>query len=79
MKLLVTFVIFAMILWYFNIDIRGFVDSHPQVKYSFEVVTNFLAALWKNYLASAAAYIWNDIILDVVWKNLALLIEKLKA
>lgn len=78
MKLAVLFVIFSMTLWYFNIDVRGFVDSHPDIKTSFEAITNFLAALWNNYLASAAAYIWNDIIIDIIWKNIAPLFAKMK-
>lgn len=79
MKLIVLFVIFSVALWYFNIDVRGFVDSHPQIKGSLEVSVNFLVALWNNYLSGAAAYIWNDIIIDIVWKNIASLVEKLKS
>lgn len=78
MKIFILFIIFSITLWYFNIDVRGFVNSHPDVKTSFEAVTNFLSALWHNYLSSAAAYIWNDIIVDIIWKNLAPFIAKLK-
>ena len=78
MKLLVLFIIFSMTLWYFNIDVRGFVNSHPDVKTSFEAITHFLSAIWNNYLASAAAYIWNDIVIDIVWKNIAPFINKLR-
>ena len=78
MKLFFIFIIFSMTLWYFNIDVRGYVDSHPQIKTSFQAVTSFLAALWHNYLSSAAAYIWNDIIVDIIWKHLAPLFAKMK-
>lgn len=71
MKLVVLFIIFSVALWYFNIDVRGFIDSHPQIKTSLESSVNFLVALWNNYLSGAAAYIWNDIIIDIVWKNIA--------
>lgn len=78
MKLVIIFIIFSMTLWYFNIDVHGYVDSHPQIKSSFEAVTTFLAALWHNYLSSAATYIWNDIIIDIIWKHLAPLFAKMK-
>ena len=70
MKLFAIFIILSMTLWYFHIDVRGFVDSHQGIKTSFEVVTSFLVALWHNYLSSAASYIWNDVIIDIIWKNL---------
>jgi hypothetical protein len=78
MKIFILFIIFSITLWYFNIDVHGFVDSHPQIKSSFETVTNFLSAFWRNYLSGAASYIWNDIIIDIVWKHLAPFITKPK-
>ncbi|MBI2120507.1 MAG: hypothetical protein HYT94_02695 [Parcubacteria group bacterium] len=78
MKLIVLFIIFSIALWYFNIDVRGFIDSHPQIKASLEASISFLIALWNNYLSVASSYIWNDIMIDIVWKNLAPFIEKLK-
>lgn len=78
MKLFVIFIILSMTLWYFHIDVRGFVDSHQGIKTSFEAVANFLVSLWHNYLSSAASYIWNDIMIDIVWKNIAPLFGKLK-
>jgi hypothetical protein len=56
--------------------VRGFVDSHAEIKKSFEIITKFISALWRNYLSSAAIYIWDDIIIDVVWKNLAPFLSK---
>lgn len=78
MKILILFIVFSMTLWYFHIDVRGFVDSHAQIKSSFEAITSFLVALWHNYLSGAASYIWNDIIIDIVWRHLAPFIAKLK-
>lgn len=78
MKFFAIFIILSATLWYFHIDVRGFVDSHQGIKTSFEVVTSFLVTLWHNYLSSAASYIWHDVVIDIVWKNLAPLFGKIK-
>lgn len=78
MRLIILFIIFSMGLWYFHIDVNGFVNAHPQIKTSFETITSFLSALWHNYLSNAMSYIWNDVIIDIVWKNISPLFAKMK-
>ena len=47
-KLIILFIIFCIIVWYFKLDVRGYVDSHPQIKSAFTDITNYLSALWKK-------------------------------
>lgn len=69
MKLIVLFIIFCIIVWYFKIDVRGYVDSHPQIKIAFTDITNYVKAIWDNYVASAASFIWDNILVNIVWKG----------
>jgi len=59
--MVVLFVVFCVIVWYFKIDIRGFVESHPQVKSFFIEIVDFVKKLWSDYLYRAGAFIWNTI------------------
>ncbi len=70
-KLIILFVVFCVIVWYFKLDVRGFIDSHPQIKDALTDFIAFLKRVWKDYLFGAGAYAWNNIILGVVWKDLA--------
>lgn len=77
-KLIVLFVIFCVIIWYFKLDVRGFIDSHIQLKDSLTDFIAFLKRVWKDYLFGAGAYVWNKIILGVIWKDLAPIFSGMK-
>jgi hypothetical protein len=72
--LIILFAIFCVIIWYFKIDVRGYIDSHPKIKDSLNAMIDFMINIWKNYLEGAGTYIWNNIIIDIIWKNMAPLI-----
>lgn len=62
------FAIFAATLWYFQIDVRGFVDAHPEIKNSLLAGKDFVMSVWNNYIQPNAEYLWQDIWIDVIWK-----------
>jgi hypothetical protein len=76
LEIITLFVVFCVIVWYFKIDVRGYIDSHPQIKDSLTGAVDFLKRLWSDYLSGAGMYIWNNIIIDVIWKNIDKLILK---
>jgi len=76
LKIIFLFVVFFALLWYFKIDVRGFVDSHPVIKDIFTKGATFLENLWRDYLKGAGSYIWNNIIIDLIWNNIAPLLGK---
>lgn len=76
MKIILIFILFSAIMWYFNVDVRGFVNAHPDIKTSLDGAKSFLVSLWHNYLADAASYIWNDVMKDIIWKHLSPFISK---
>jgi len=70
-QLIFLFIIFCVIVWYFKLDVRGYIDSHPQIKDSLNAMIDFMTKIWKNYLEGAGTYIWKNIIVDIIWKNLS--------
>ncbi|MCI0542429.1 hypothetical protein L0Y69_01585 [bacterium] len=68
MHLFGLFAIFAAMMWYFQIDVRGFVDSHPEIKNSLGAGKDFIIAVWNNHIQPNAEYLWQDIWIDTIWK-----------
>lgn len=50
LKLIVLFVIFAGLMVYFSIDLRGFIDSHPGFFEFFHSVGEFAVHIWLAYI-----------------------------
>jgi len=69
--LIILFAIFCVIIWYFKIDVRGFIDSHAGIRNALIGMIDFLKGIWKTYLEGAGTFIWNNIIIDIIWKNIA--------
>jgi len=68
-KVIGLFVVFALTMWYFKIDVRGFVESHPEIKTSFEKIKDFLVSFWNGYLRNAFSFIWNDVMVGTIWER----------
>ena len=66
-KLIILFLIFCVIVWYFKLDIPGYINSHLQIKTALTQGINYLTSLWNQYLASAWSFIWDKIIVNVIW------------
>ena len=56
-----------LVLSYFNIDIRGFVES-DQTQDNIEYVTESGKTIWERYLQEPAEYLWNDIFIELIWQ-----------
>jgi hypothetical protein len=76
-QLIFLFGIFCVIVWYFKLDIRGYIDSHQELRDSLIGIINWLKSIWKDYLEGAGMFVWNNIIIDLIWKNLAPLISSI--
>ena len=74
--MIILFIIFCVIIWYFNINVSGYINSHKELRDSLLGMINYLKGIWQTYLAGAWTFIWNNIITDIIWKNLAPLIHK---
>lgn len=63
------FAVFAATLWYFQIDVRGFIDAHPEIQEFFVSWKNFFVSLWNNYLSRLLLFLWDAVLVDYVWKH----------
>ncbi|MCX6736253.1 MAG: hypothetical protein NTZ13_04175 [Candidatus Parcubacteria bacterium] len=69
-QIIVLFIVFCIIVWYFKIDVRGYVDSHSQIKDILTKTIDALKTLWSDYLVGAGTFIWHNIIIDIFWNNI---------
>lgn len=65
LKLLVIVIIGILILAYFRVDVRGFIDSsRGQEMISYVKDTSLF--LWERFLRTPVLYLYNDVFLDVI-------------
>lgn len=74
---IIIIVIAILALSYFGFDIKGWLDS-PQVKSVVGPAIEFIKNLWTNYIQGFVDYLWNDVIMGVVWHWVLAIIEKIK-
>jgi len=79
LNLLWLFILFALVVTYLNIDVRGIVDS-PEVqqggsevkkisKTIWQALKSILMPIWENYLSKPVLYFWNNIFIDFIWEG----------
>lgn len=74
-KLLVAIIIGLIILSYFGFDLRALMES-PQTQANLKYFWSILEKIWNNYIWKGILYIWDSIIIGVVWENLMKIIGK---
>ncbi|MDP2705484.1 MAG: hypothetical protein U1D31_02335 [Patescibacteria group bacterium] len=74
---IIIIVIAVLALGYFGFDIKGWLDS-PEVKAVVGPALEFIENIWTNYIQGFADYLWNDIIIGVVWQWILSIIETIK-
>ncbi len=62
-------VLLVLVLSYSGISIKSIVES-PEGQENINYITGGVRNLWYEYLKEPAEYIWNDIIIGIVWENL---------
>ncbi len=73
-KTIIYIIIGIVILSYLGIDIKRAVES-PTTRENFSYVTQAALYVWDHVLEKPVTYIWNEIVVDIVWDKA---IEKLK-
>mgnify|MGYP001620045452 CR=1 FL=1 len=66
-----------LVLSYYNISIRGVVES-PTGQDNINYVAGTSQSFWNKYLANPASYLWNDIWVDIFWKGFINNMEKIR-
>jgi len=65
--------LFAVVIIIVFISLLGFniqqdIVMNETVQTNFSFITNWLASIWENRLATPVLYIWNDIIIEQLWQ-----------
>jgi hypothetical protein len=60
--------ILLLILSYFNISVRGVVQS-PTGQDNINYVKGTSQSVWDKYLAEPAHYLWQDVWVNIFWKS----------
>ena len=66
-KMIILIVIALIVLGYFGFDIKGIMSSST-VQGNLSYVWDFVKTFWNNYLAAPVVYVWDNLIIGVVWK-----------
>lgn len=66
------FLILATTLWYFKVDVRGFIDSHPEIKEFFVALFEYLKFVWVTYLSNMVSFVWDTVLVGGLWKGIIL-------
>lgn len=74
--LIVVFLI--LLLSYFNVDIKGFVED-PVTQQNITYVWGGALFIWNEYLSSPVLYFWNNIFLNLLWDSFVTNMERIKA
>ena len=75
--MIVITIIAVFVLSYFNISIRGVVES-PAAQDNINYVGGASKSVWDKYLKGPASYLWNDVWVDIFWKGFILNMERIR-
>ena len=67
-KIIIILVLALIILGYFGFDIRDILEK-PLVQKNLNYVWNFVIFVWDHYLKTPAVFIWDRVIIDLIWDN----------
>lgn len=70
-------VIVVLVLSYFNISLRGVVES-PTAQDNLHYVGGAGQTVWDKYLKNPASYLWNDVWINIFWKGFILNMERIR-
>lgn len=77
-KLIIIIILGVLVLSYFNVDIKSFIES-PVTQKNISYITGWGLHLWSEYLADPILYFWNNIFLTLIWDNFVSNIERIGA
>ncbi len=67
--MIVVIVVAILILSYFGFNLKAIAESDTS-KSNFSYVWNFLTYVWEHFLVTPATFIWNTILVGIVWEQL---------
>jgi len=77
-KAIVLIIIAISILIYFGLDVKGWISS-PNVQAVISKIGTWVSWLWLNIIKEPALWIWNEIIIGILWEKVGVIVlEKIK-
>ncbi len=76
-KLIILLVIVLIVLGYLGFNVENILNS-PTVSGNLHYVWNLGVTFWNRFLVLPATWIWNKIVVGLVWNNLVAFIGKFK-
>lgn len=77
-KAIILIVIALIILGYFGLNLRNIINS-PTVQDNFAYAEGLIVNIWNNYLSRPAAYLWNNVFIDLIWNPAISNLERMKS
>lgn len=74
-KTILVIIIALVILGFFGYNLESIVSSET-VKANLAYVWNLLVTLWENVLAAPVLWVWNKIVVGLVWNNLQAILNR---
>lgn len=74
-KLIVVLAAALIILGYFGFDVREILNS-PKVSSNLHYAWGLITTFWSKFIAGPAAFVWNDIIIGLIWNTLVSVLRK---
>jgi len=68
-KEIIIIVIALIVLGYFGFNVQNIINS-PTVHNNLTYVWNLIVTFWNTYLQASFSYVWNNIIIGIVWNQL---------
>ncbi len=66
-KTIIVIVIALIILGYFGFNIGDIING-PTVQSNLHTVWNFVVNIWNNYLSVPFVYVWDKLVVGILWK-----------
>lgn len=70
-------VLIILVLSYFKVSIKSVVES-PTGQENINYVQGGTESLWNAYFAKPAAYLWNDVWVNIFWKSFISNMERIR-
>ncbi len=76
-KDIIIIIVAVFLLNYFGFDVKGWLNS-PEVKGQIFTIWDFIKNIWTSYIQGPVDYLWNQIIIGIVWEFVLNIINKVK-
>lgn len=67
-KFIIAIAIIIVFISLLGFNVEEDIVMNPTVQTNFSFILNWLSSIWDNHLASPLLYVWNDVIIEMLWE-----------